>query len=94
MIFVTWGCLACLTLFFAVSSFDWPIPKKKSSDYGASPDYNILSEDGIPPLWPCPIGEKRMTFAKIYGIQVSSYWENLMGTHWELENNIEGNIFG
>jgi hypothetical protein len=76
-----------------VSSFDWPITKKKGSNYGASPDYNILSEDGMPPLSPRPIGEKRMTLARIYGIQVSSYWEhvaNLMGTHWELENNIEG----
>jgi len=54
-------------------------------------------------LWPTYKGEKGRTLGKTYGIKVRCYWEhpwgthgklrehigNLMGTHWELERNIE-----
>ncbi len=49
------------------------------------------------PLLPSYIGERRTTFAKAYGINVSCYGEhvgehignlkNLMGIHWELKGN-------
>jgi hypothetical protein len=32
---------------------------------------------GVPPLWPNYIGERRTTFAKVYGIKVRCYGEQL-----------------
>jgi hypothetical protein len=56
------------------------------------------------PLWPTYIGEKGMTLVETYAIQAKCYLEhhwgthcelrehigNPMGTHWELEGNLEG----
>jgi hypothetical protein len=48
---------------------------------------------GVPPLCLIYIGEKRIKFAKGYGIKVRCYWECVGGTHWELgEHN--GNSLG
>jgi hypothetical protein len=54
----------------------------------------------VPPLWPTYIGERRTTFAKAYEIKVRCYEEHIgehngnlgsiLGTHWELEENIVG----
>jgi hypothetical protein len=42
------------------------------------------------PLWPTYIGEKGRTLGKTYGIKARCYWEQSLGTHWELEEKMLG----
>ncbi len=60
-------------------------------------------QNRVPLLWPTYIGERRTTFAKVYGIKVrcngENVWEqfgeldgNIMRTHWELGKSGEKRI--
>jgi hypothetical protein len=77
--------------FFVTSQFDGPFVQKRFFFF------ELLSIEGyilkyiVPPLWPSYIGERRITFAKAYGIKSWCYGEHvgdIFGTHWELKGNI------
>jgi hypothetical protein len=49
----------------------------------------------VPPLWPSYIGERRTTFAKAYGIKVSSYRGHVgehIGNFWNILKNLVGTL--
>ncbi len=76
-----------------MSHFDW-ITTLKNWNFGGSPKYDFLLNDGVPPPW-LYIGEKADNFGQSIWDNVWCYWElgeplgNLMETHWEQENNQE-----
>jgi hypothetical protein len=53
---------------------------QKKLKLGKPPKIIVLCEEGIPPLYPTYLGERRTTFAKTYGVKVRCYWE-LFGEH-------------
>jgi hypothetical protein len=70
-------------------------PKKKVETMETAQNKRFYGKMACLPLWPNYIGEKGRTLGKTYGIKVRCYWdilgehsENLMGTHWELKENI------
>jgi hypothetical protein len=73
-----------------VSYFHCPITQKKGSNL---PEIeHFIKKKGMPsPLaklykWPKHMGLKRAAIGNSFGEHIG----NLMGTHWELEKNIEG----
>jgi len=60
--------------FFATSQFDWPITQKEIKIFELPQHRRLYFE---PPLWPTYIGERRITFAKAYGIKVRCYGEHV-----------------
>ncbi len=98
LIFITWGCPTCPTFFFAMSSFYWPIAKKKFQLWSLlelqhsipskmeSLSFGLVIYVKRGRLWPKYMGLKWILIG-------NTFWEhvaNLMGTRWEFQNNIEG----
>jgi hypothetical protein len=63
-----------ILFYFAISKCDWPIAKKKSSNYGSTPkNWRFYGKMKYLSLWPSSIGEKGRTLAKTYGIKARCY---------------------
>jgi hypothetical protein len=62
---------------FATSQFDWPITPKKVKLLSLPNTKGYILKYIVPPLWPTYIGERRITFAKAYGIKVRCYGEHV-----------------
>ncbi len=92
-ILISWGCLTSPTLFCNLIG---PL-QKKVEIMEAPQNRRFYGKMECHLLWPTYIGEKGRTLGKMYGIKARCYWEhlgehigNLMGTHWELEENMLG----
>jgi len=62
---------------FATSQFVWPITPKKMKLLSLPNTEGYILKYIVAPLWPTYIGERRITFAKAYGIKVRCYGEHV-----------------